>query len=157
MNPAADDNEQQVPPRSWRTGGGFTRRTVQGGAQEQRPGFVPVAAPQAPSAQGSWRGIGLDTASRVRAWWLLARRIGFTVGAIVLTFILIRTLLTVRRQVPIVAGFVTSYRPPLPPLELAGEDRELLQGLADTGLSFFDPGTAVFYDESEAISDATAD
>ena len=157
MNPAADDNEQQVPPRSWRTGGGFTRRTVQGGAQEQRPGFVPAAAPQAPSAQGSWRGMGLDTASRVRAWWLLARRIGFTVGAIVLTFILIRTLLTVRRQVPIVAGFVTSYRPPLPPLELAGEDRELLQGLADTGLSFFDPGTAVFYDESEAISDATAD
>jgi hypothetical protein len=157
MNPAADDDEQHVPPRSWRTGGVFTRRTDQRAAQEKRPGFVPAAAPLAPSVQGSWRGVGLDTASRMRAWWLVARRIGFTVGAIVLTIMLIRTLLTVRRQVPLVVGFVTSYRPPLPPLELAGEDRELLRGLADAGLSFFDPGTAVFYDESEAISDATAD
>ena len=89
MNPAADDDEQHVPPRSWRTGGGFTSRTAQGSAQEKRPGFVPAAAPLAPSVQGSWRGVGLDTASRMRAWWLLARRIGFTVGAIVLTFMLI--------------------------------------------------------------------
>lgn len=157
MNSPADDGEQRVPPRSWRSGGGFSRRPVRGDVGAEPAGVIQAAAPQAPSVRGSWRGTGLDPASRARALWLMARRVGFSVAAVVLAVVLIRMLLTVRRQTPIVAGFVTSYRAPLPPLELALEDRELLRGLADAGKSFFDPGTAVFHDESEAIAHATAD
>jgi len=87
----------------------------------------------------------------------MARRILLTAAAFALVVLLVRMLLTVRRQVPIVVGCVTSYRPPLALIPLVDEDRGLLESLGTPGKSFFDPGSAVVIDTSPALSSATAD
>ena len=50
---------------------------------------------------------------------MMVRRILLTVAAVALIVLLVRMLLTVRRQVPIVVGFITNYRSPLAPIALA--------------------------------------
>jgi hypothetical protein len=87
----------------------------------------------------------------------MARRIVLTAAALALIVLLVRMLLTVRRQVPIVLGFVTSYRSPLAPIALADEDRSLLASLGTPGKRFFEPGSAVIFDTSPALASATAD
>ena len=67
----------------------------------------------------------------------MTRRIILTAAAIALIVLLVRMLLTVRRQVPIVVGFVTNYRSPLAPIPLADEDRLLLESLGNSGTRFF--------------------
>jgi hypothetical protein len=69
----------------------------------------------------------------------MARRMIVTVAAGVLVVLLVRMLLTVRRQVPIVVGCVASYRSPLAIIPLVDEDRALLESLARPGTFFFDP------------------
>ena len=87
----------------------------------------------------------------------MMRRIILTAAAIALIVLLVRMLLTVRRQVPIVVGFVTSYRSPLAPIPLADEDRSLLASLGNPGTRFFEAGSAVIYDTTPALASATAD
>jgi hypothetical protein len=87
----------------------------------------------------------------------MARRILLTAAALALIVLLVRMLLTVRRQVPIVMGFVTNYRSPLAPIALAEEDRSLLASLGTPGKRFFEPGSAVIFDTSPAMATATAD
>jgi hypothetical protein len=87
----------------------------------------------------------------------MARRMIVTVAAGVLVVLLVRMLLTVRRQVPIVVGCVASYRSPLAIIPLVDEDRALLESLARPGTFFFDPGSATIYDTSAALASATAD
>jgi hypothetical protein len=87
----------------------------------------------------------------------MVRRIMLTVAAVALIVLLVRTLLTVRRQVPIVVGFVTNYRSPLSPIVLADEDRLLLASLETPGTNLFEPGSAVIFDTSPALASATAD
>ena len=87
----------------------------------------------------------------------MTRRIILTAAAIALIVLLVRMLLTVRRQVPIVVGFVTNYRSPLAPIPLADEDRSLLASLGNSGTRFFEPGSAVIYDTTPALASATAD
>jgi hypothetical protein len=87
----------------------------------------------------------------------MARRIILTAAAVALVVLLVRMLLTVRRQVPIIVGCVTSYRLPLQPIALVDEDRSLLKSLGNPGKSFFDPGSAVVIDTSSSLSSATAD
>ena len=117
---------------------------------------MPTSTIDAPVTQASWRG-GLDPLKRSRAWWLMVRRIMLTVAAVALIVLLVRMLLTVRRQVPIVVGFVTNYRSPLAPIALGDEDRLLLASLETPGKRFFEPGSAVIYDTSPALALATAD
>jgi hypothetical protein len=80
-----------------------------------------------------------------------------TLAAGVLVVLLVRMLLTVRRQVPIVVGCVASYRSPLAIIPLVDEDRALLASLARPGSFFFDPGSAMVYDTSASLPSATAD
>jgi hypothetical protein len=80
-----------------------------------------------------------------------------TAAAVALVVLLVRMLLTVRRQVPIIVGCVTSYRLPLQPIALVDEDRSLIKSLGNPGKSFFDPGSAVVIDTSSSLSSATAD
>jgi hypothetical protein len=87
----------------------------------------------------------------------MVRRIMLTVAAVALIVLLVRMLLTVRRQVPIVVGFVTNYRSPLSPIVLADEDRSLLASLETPGTNFFEPSSAVIFDTSPALASATAD
>lgn len=87
----------------------------------------------------------------------MVRRIVLTTAALALIVLLVRMLLTVRRQVPIVMGFVTNYRSPLAPIALADEDRSLLASLGTPGKRFFEPGSAVIFDTSPALASATAD
>ena len=138
---------------SWRSGRGGRR-------PQHTPAdavtTVPTSTIAAPVIQASWRG-GLDPHDYSRAWWLMARRIMLTAAAIALTVLLVRMLLTVRRQVPIVVGFVANYRSPLAPIALADEDRELLASLGTPGKSFFESGSAVIFDTSPALASATAD
>jgi len=86
----------------------------------------------------------------------MVRRILLTVAAIALIVLLVRMLLTVNRQVPIVVGSVTNYRPPLAIIPQAEEDRLLLASLASSGKSFF-PGSAEIFDVSPSLVTATAD
>lgn len=117
---------------------------------------MPTSTIAAAVSQASWRG-GLDPNQRSRSWWLTARRILLTAAALALIVLLVRMLLTVRRQVPIVVGFVTNYRSPLAPIALADEDRALLASLGTPGKRFFEPGSAVIFDTSPAMATATAD
>jgi hypothetical protein len=87
----------------------------------------------------------------------MARRLLFTVAACALVVLLVRMLLTVRRQVPIVVGCVAGYRPPFAIIPLVDEDRALLELLSRPGRYFFDPGSAVVYDTSTTLASATAD
>jgi hypothetical protein len=87
----------------------------------------------------------------------MVRRIVLTLAALALIVLLVRMLLTVRRQVPIVVGFVTNYRSPLAPIVLADEDRSLLASLGTPGKRFFEPGSAVVYDTSPALASVNAD
>jgi hypothetical protein len=80
-----------------------------------------------------------------------------TVAACALVVVLVRMLLTVRRQVPLVVGCVASYRPPLAIIPLAAEDRGLLEALGRPGRYFFDPGSAVVHDASGSLASATAE
>jgi len=87
----------------------------------------------------------------------MTRRVLLTLAACALVILLVRMLLTVRRQVPIVVGCVAGYRPPLAIIPLVDEDRALLESLARPGRYFFDPGSAMVYDTSAALASATAD
>ena len=87
----------------------------------------------------------------------MTRRVILTLAACALVVVLVQMLLTVRRQVPIVMGCVASYRPPLAIIPLVDEDRTLLESLGRPGRYFFEPGSAVVYDTSPALTSATAD
>lgn len=87
----------------------------------------------------------------------MARRMIVTLAAGVLVVLLVRMLLTVQRQVPIVVGCVASYRSPLAIIPLVDEDRALLESLSRPGSFFFDPGSAMVYDTSASLLSATAD
>ena len=87
----------------------------------------------------------------------MARRVMLTAASLALILLLVRMLLTVRRQVPIVVGFVTSYRFPLAPIALADEDRALIVSLGTPGKRFYEPGTAAIFDVSPALASANAD
>ncbi|MBM4010424.1 MAG: hypothetical protein FJ286_03450 [Planctomycetes bacterium] len=87
----------------------------------------------------------------------MARRVIATAAACALVILLVRMLLTVRRQVPIVVGCVASYRSPLAIIPLVDEDRALLESLARPGNFFLDPGSAMVYDTSASLASATAD
>ena len=138
---------------SWRSGrGGRGPRSLP--ADTVRT--VPTSTIAAPVSQASWRG-GLDPHHLSRSWLLTVRRIIVTAVALALIVLLVRMLLTVRRQVPIVVGCVTGYRPPLAPIALVDEDRSLLESLGNPGKSFFDPGSAMVIDTSPSLSSATAD
>ena len=113
---------------SWRSRGGRNPRRAS--AHDVQP--VPASTSAAPAAQASWRG-GIDPQHRLRSRWLMARRIMLTAASLALILLLVRMLLTVRRQVPIVVGFVTSYRFPLAPIALADEDRALITSLGTPG------------------------
>ena len=80
----------------------------------------------------TWRGRrpsanDVEYASRQRR--LVAWRFGFSAAALALVVALVVLLLGMKRQVPLVAGVVWSYRTPFGPLALAEEDRRLLNGL----------------------------
>jgi len=137
---------------SWRSRGGRSSRRAP--ANDVQP--VPISTTAAPAAQASWRG-GIDPQDRFRSRWLMARRIILTAASLALILLLVRMLLTVRRQVPIVVGFVTSYRFPLAPIALADEDRALIASLGTPGKRFYEPGTAAIFDVSPALASANAD
>ena len=137
---------------SWRSRGGRNPRRAS--AHDVQP--VPASTSAAPAAQASWRG-GIDPQHRLRSRWLMARRIMLTAASLALILLLVRMLLTVRRQVPIVVGFVYSYRFPLAPIALADEDRALIASLGTPSKRFYEPGTAVIFDVSPALASANAD
>ena len=139
------------PPaaHSWRTGRPGSR--AHGAASRSTAGST-IAAP---TGYSSWRGNN-DVPKRVGSLWLMVRRILLTVAAIALIVLLVRMLLTVNRQVPIVVGSVTNYRPPLAIIPQAEEDRMLLASLASSGKSFF-PNSAEIFDVSPSLVTATAD
>ncbi len=106
----------------------------------------------------TWRGRrpsanDVEYASRQRR--LVAWRFGFSAAALALVVALVVLLLGMKRQVPLVAGVVWSYRTPFGPLALAEEDRRLLNGLSRAGT--LDPGTARVSDISTSLQDADAD
>lgn len=86
---------------------------------------------------------------------LFVRRVGFSGAALLLVVLLVVLLLGMKRQVPLIAGVVSSYRPPLGPLASAEEDRRVLAALSRGGV--FDPGTARVEDISIGLIDADAD
>lgn len=139
------------PPaaHSWRTGRPGYR--ADGAEGRSTPGST-IAAP---TGRMSWRGRH-DFHKQGGSFWLMVRRILLTVAAIALIVLLVRMLLTVNRQVPIVVGSVTNYRPPLAVMPQADEDRMLLASLASSGKSFF-PGSAEIFDVSPSLVSATAD
>lgn len=137
------------PAHSWRTRHAGSR--AHGAASRSNPG----ATIAAPTGYSSWRGKN-DVPKPVGSLWLMARRILLTVAAIALIVILVRMLLTINRQVPIVLGSVTNYRPPLGIIPQADEDRSLLTSLSSSGKSF-SPGSAVIFDVTASLVSATAD
>ena len=139
------------PPaaHSWRTGRPVYR--ADGAEGRSTPGSTIAAL----TGRMSWRGRH-DLQKRGGSFWLMVRRILLTVAAIALIVLLVRMLLTVNRQVPIVVGSVTNYRSPLAIIPQADEDRRLLASLASSEKSFF-PGSAEIFDVSSSLVTATAD
>lgn len=141
-----------LPPMtaSDRSAGG-RRDAWRGKGSGSRPASATAVNPK-------WRGRrpsadDVEYAGRQRR--LLVWRFGFSAAAMVLVVMLLVLLLGMKRQVPLVAGLVWSYRPPLGPLSLAEEDRRLLIGLTRAGT--LDPGTARVSDISTSLQDADAE
>lgn len=130
--------------------GGSRRNDWRGKAGGQRP-------PRRSSAAGDdrWRkkadGTPADFAARRRR--LLLSRLVFSGAATALVFALVWLLLGMKRQVPLIAGVVASYRGPLAPPVLAEEDRMVLGSLSRGG-SALDPGTARTIDVSARLREA---
>lgn len=118
-----------------------------------------VAPPLEPDTsargQSSWRGNPDDQDGR--SWRLLFRRSVVTLAALALIILLVRELLTVRRFVPVVACFTSSYLAPYPPLPLVAEDRDLLTSLTHSGRYFFQPAPITLHDVTAATVRASAD
>jgi len=87
--------------------------------------------------------------------WLLLRRLSVTGLTLLLAGVLIWLLFSLRHQVPLVGGLASTYRPPLGPLPLAGEDRLLLAGLANGRTSVFEPPSVIWRDASERLPGGT--
>ena len=137
---------------SWRSGHAARPGHRAHGAESRSTAGSTTAAP---TSQTSWRGRN-DVPKRTGSLWLMVRRILLTFAAIALIVLLVRMLLTVNRQVPIVVGSVTNYRLPLAIIPQADEDRRLLASLASSEKSFF-PGSAEIFDVSPSLVTATAD
>jgi hypothetical protein len=80
-------------------------------------------------------------------------RFAFSGAATALVVTLVWLLVGMKRQVPLIAGVVSSYRAPLGPPVLAEEDRVLLGSLTRAG-SALDPGTARTIDVSARLREA---
>jgi len=142
-----------LPPMtaSDRSAGGGRRDAWRGKGGGHRPSSPSVVNPR-------WRGRhpsadDVEYVSRQRR--LAAWRFGLSAAALALVVLLVALLLGMKRQVPLIAGVVWSYRTPLGPLPLAEEDRRLVNGLSRAGT--LDPGTARVIDISTSLQDADAD
>lgn len=93
----------------------------------------------------------MDFAARRRR--LLLSRLAFSGAAAALVGMLVWLLLGMKRQVPLIAGVVSSYRAPLGPPTLAEEDRMVLGSLTRAG-SLSSPGTARTIDVSARLREA---
>jgi hypothetical protein len=130
--------------------GGSRRNDWRGKGGGRRP-----SPRSAPIGDDRWRkkadGTPADFSARRRR--LLLSRVAFSGAATALVVALVWLLLGMKRQVPLIAGVVSSYRAPLAPPTLAEEDRIVLESLSRGG-SALDPGTARTVDVSARLREA---
>ena len=114
-------------------------------------------APSQSWGRVTWRRSSDTRFERKRLNWLFFRRIGLTLAALALIATLIWVLFSIKHRVPLIVGFATSYTPPLSPVVLSQEDRDLLQRLSISG-RVFRPASVVWHDASDHVqSGHTAD
>jgi hypothetical protein len=94
-------------------------------------------------------------AGRKQLNWLFFRRIGLTLAALALLVTLIWVLFSIKHRAPLIVGFATTYTPPLSPVVLSQEDRDLLQRLSISG-RVFRPASVVWHDASDHIQSSHA-
>ena len=142
---AADKQQPETPNvgSSWR---GATHRAT------KRVG----AATPPPGGRISWRRSSRTLTDRKQLAWLFVRRIGATLTALALLVTLVWVLFSIKHRVPLVVGFATTYSPPLSPVTLSQEDRELLQRLSISG-RVFRPASVTWHDASDHIQSGHAE
>ncbi len=86
--------------------------------------------------------------------WVWLGRILASVLSVVLLGTLIWLLLSLRHPVPLVGGFATAYRAPLPPRALTAEDRRTLERLATAGGGLFEPPSVAWFDASDQLANS---
>ena len=88
----------------------------------------PVADTPAQSwGRVSWRRASNPRIVRKQLNWLFFRRIGLTLAALALLLTLVWVLFSIKHRAPLIVGFATTYTPPLSPVVLSQEDRDLLR------------------------------
>lgn len=86
--------------------------------------------------------------SPARSGWLLLRRVGSLVLIVGLLGIMLSLLLSLKQYVPLVGVFGTGYELPWGPIPMSHEDRLLLEGLAHSPTSIFEPRVITWEDAS---------
>ena len=103
----------------------------------------------------SWRRSSETRIARKQLNWLFFRRIGLTLAALALLLTLIWVLFSIKHRVPLIVGFATTYTPPLSPVVLSQEDRDLLQRLSISGRAFR-PASVSWHDASDHVQSGHA-
>jgi len=103
----------------------------------------------------SWRRSSNSPVARRQFNWLGFRRIGLTLAALALVLILIWVLFSIKHRTPLIVGFATTYTPPLSPVVLSQEDRDLLRRLSISG-RVFRPASVTWHDASDHVQSGHA-
>jgi len=111
-----------------------------------------------PRAEGriSWRRSSRGAKDREQLAWLFLRRIGVTLATLALLVTLLWVLFSIKHRVPLIIGFAATYAPPLSPVALSQEDRDVLQRLSVSG-RIFRPASVTWHDASDQIQSGHAD
>jgi hypothetical protein len=113
------------------------------------------AKPSQVGQRESWRRSPAARTERNRLNWLMFRRIGLTAAALSLLVALLWVLFSIKHRVPLIVGFATTYAPPMSPIMLSQEDRDLLKRLSVSG-RVFRPASVSWQDASEQIQSGNA-
>ena len=120
------------------------------GAFRQSPKRTVVETPSQSWGRVSWRRSSNPQIARKQFNWLFFRRIGLTLTALALLVTLIWVLFSIKHRTPLIVGFATTYTPPLSPVVLSQEDRDLLRRLSISG-RVFRPASVVWHDASDHV------
>jgi hypothetical protein len=120
------------------------------GAFRQSPKRTVVETPSQSWGRISWRRSANPQIARKQLNWLFFRRIGLTLAALALLVTLIWVLFSIKHRTPLIVGFATTYTPPLSPVVLSQEDRDLLRRLSISG-RVFRPASVVWHDASDHV------
>ena len=104
----------------------------------------------------SWR-VSPEAINSGSALWRLLSRLGLSAVLIALVVTLVWLLLSLKRDVPVVAYFAKLYEPPLVPIRLAFEDAALLSRLSRSDGSLFRSRSIALEELGGSLATATVD